>query len=169
MQINALATGQIRLDTEGAVTVNTRALLNFGINVGGSSVSQVEMIFLGELEPGEIRFINVPFVISSVPFTGAAAIAIDMFARADLVAELTNDGSVDGRIQFGNSLEWQGITNVRDSAGNPAASFSALSPGTGTDWGAVTPVPEPRAGLLMIVSGVLVLAALRRQRRGPQL
>jgi len=165
MDISALATGQIRLDTDGAATVNTMALLNYAIVVGPSIATHTELLFLGDLAPGEIRVINVPFVIAAVPFLGTAAIPIEMSVNAKLVGELVDDGSVDGRIQFANSLDWLGITRVTDMAGTPVASFSAISSDTGTDWGALAPVPEP-AHWLLFASGLGVLAvAVRRRRR----
>jgi hypothetical protein len=165
MDISALATGQIQLDAEGAATVNTMAVLNYAIVVGSASETATEIVFLGELNPGEIRVINVPFLIPAVPFLGSANIPIEMNVNAKLVGELVDDGSIDARIQFDNSLDWLGITKVTDTAGTPVVSFTAISADTGTDWGAVTPIPEP-AHWLLFVSGLAVLAIAARRRCG---
>ena len=166
MQINAVATGQIRLDASGAASLNTQAFLHYVIAVGAGAggASDTEIVFLGDLEPGEVRTINVPFVIPAVPFIGGAPISVQMSARAELTGELTNDGAVGARIQFGNSLDWLGISNVTDAAGTPLASFSAISSETGVDWGAVTAVPEPAAWVLFACGLGIVLVA--RGKRG---
>ncbi len=165
MNINAIATGQIRLDTSGAASLNTQAFLHFVIAVGSGGVAHTETVLLGELESGELRIINVPFVIPAVPFLGGVAIPVSMTARAELTGELVDDGALDARIQFGNSLDWLGISNVTDAAGTPLASFSALSPATGVDWGAVAAVPEPAQWLTFACGlGLLLLAGARRRK-----
>jgi hypothetical protein len=165
MQINALAMGQIRLDTAGSVTVNTYALLHYGIAVGSESKSFSELVYIGDLQPGEIRAFNVPFLIPAVPFLGHVSIPVSMFARAQILAELDDDGSVDGRVQFGNSLHWLGLSNVTDASGTPLASFSAVSGDTGVDWGAFVAVPAPAAWLSMLSSAALLGVATRRRSR----
>jgi len=162
MNINAVATGQIRLDTSGAASLNTRAFLHYVIAVGSGGTSQTEIVFLGDLAPGELRTLSVPFVIPAVPFFGGSPISVQMSARAELIGELTDDGAVDGRIQFGNSLDWLGISNVTDASGTPLASFSAISSETGVDWGAVTAVPEPAAWALFACGLGAVLVASAR-------
>lgn len=164
MDIQAVATGQIRLDANGAATLNTRAFLNYAIAVGSGGASETQLVFLGDLMPGEVRVINVPFVIPAVPFTAGLAIPVQMSARADLFAELEHEGSIEGRIEFGNSLDWTGITNVTDAAGTPLASFSAISPDTGVNWGAAAPIPEPAAWLLLL-SGLAVVSAAKRYKK----
>jgi hypothetical protein len=165
MHINAVATGLIRLDTSGAATLNTQAFLQYVIAVGPGSASQTDLVMLGDLAPGEVRAINVPFVIPAVPFIAGLPIAVSMSARAELVGELVDEGTIDGRIQFGNSLDWLGISNVTDAGGTPLASFSAISADTGIDWGAVAAVPEPAQWLLFACGlGILVLASGRPTR-----
>ena len=167
MSISAIATGQIRLDTSGGASLNTQAFLHYVIAVGAGGTSQTEIFFLGDLAPGELRVVNVPFVIPAVPFLAGAAIPVSMTARAELTGELVDDGTIDARIQFGNSLEWLGISDVTDAAGTPLASFSALSPGTGVDWGAVPAVPEPAQWLTFACGlGMVLLARARRRRSG---
>jgi hypothetical protein len=166
MDIHAVATGQIRLDAQGAATINTRAFLNYAIAVGGAGTSATELVFLGDLAPGETRVINVPFVIPAVPFVNGLAITVQMAARAELFAELEHEGSIDGRIQFGNSLDWLGIANVTDAAGAPLAGFAAISPDTGTDWSTLSPVPEPAAWALLLGGLGAVLIATRPRGRG---
>jgi hypothetical protein len=163
MDIHAVATGQIRLDAQGAATPNTRAFLNYAIAVGTAGTSATELVFLGDLAPGEIRLISVPFVIPAVPFVSGLPITVQMAARADLLAELDHEGSIDGRIQFANSLDWVGIANVTDAAGTPLARFSAFSPDTGVDWGALTPVPEPSAWAMLLCGLGAVAVACRRR------
>jgi hypothetical protein len=167
MHINAVATGLIRLDTSGAATLNTQAFLQYAIAVGAGSAVKTELVMLGDLEPGAVRTINVPFVIPAVPFIAGLPISVSMSARAELVGELENDGAVDARIQFGNSLDWLGITNVTDAGGTPLASFAAISVDTGVDWGAVAAVPEPAQWLLLACGlGIVLLARGRLPRAG---
>jgi hypothetical protein len=168
MNIDAVATGQIRLDTSGAASLNTEAFLHYVLSVGSSTISNTEIVFLGELAPGEVRTINVSFVIPAVPFVAGMAIPVQMSARAELVGELFDDGSVDGRIQFGNSLDWLGIANVTDTLGTPLASFAAISPDTGVDWGAVAAVPEP-ATWAMFLGGLAVVGLAVRRRRAREM
>ena len=81
-----------------------------------------------------------------VPWIRGQPIQIQMLANASLDALLEASGSFSGIVEFGNSLDWLGITSVTDDAGNPVASFTAMSPDTGVDWGQ-TPVDTDGDGV----------------------
>lgn len=83
-----------------------------------------------------------------------------MWAEASLDAKLEASGNFDGIVEFGNSLDWLGITSVTDGEGNPVASFTAISPDTSVDCGqAAVPVP---AAVWLFGSGLLGLVGMAR-------
>ena len=70
-----------------------------------------------------------------------------------------------GLADFGNTMAWGGIHDVRDALGNPVTGFSALSASTGFDYAKAFPsaVPEPSSWLLLL--GGLAGLGLRRHRQ----
>lgn len=65
---------------------------------------------------------------------------------------------------FGSTITWAGVSNVRDAVGNPVADFTAFS-GTGADFrqAIVAPAPVPVPGVLPLFASALVM--LRAARR----
>lgn len=105
--------------------------------------------------------------IYSVDFNFFYDVPIQIKVALNVSAEAANAGSASG--QFGNTLEWGGITELRDNAGSLVDSYNLVS-GSGVDWRqavsapAVVPLP---AGLWLLFSGLLSLVpALRRSMPG---
>jgi hypothetical protein len=114
---------------------------------------------------GEIGFIGDPpaaLVTTPVPFTFGAPFHLDvslsLFAQAAAAEEpVVSQASVD----FGGSVRWGGILEVRDGEGELVSGFS-VSSASGTDY--AQPVPEPDAGLLAPAALALVATLARRAR-----
>lgn len=162
MQINAIATGEVHLNTSGAGYLST-VQLDYLLSVGGFSVASNSIYMLDGDPPQQIV---QPFAVV-VPWQAGLAVPIIMQANAVVDAVLFDDGSVDALAQFGNSLDWLGISNVTDAGGNPVASFTALSADGSVDWGAAAVVPLPAAGWLF-ASGLVALLGLMGRRRAAQ-
>lgn len=92
-------------------------------------------------------------------------VPIEIRVALNVSASATDSGSAGA--QFGNTLEWGGITELRDSSGSLVGSYNLVS-GSGVDWRqavaapAVVPLP---AGFGLLCSGLLGLALAARRRR----
>jgi hypothetical protein len=140
---SALARGQV--DFYGTTTLNdfSSAELRYTLNVGqlGGGSDDILRMPTSASSP---RIVATPLA-GVIPWFQGQPVQILMLADASLDAKLEASGNFDGIVEFGNSLEWQGITDVTDDAGNPVASFTAMSPDTGVDWG------QPKASPLITI------------------
>ncbi len=76
----------------------------------------------------------------TVPVQNHHEVLVRMQALASAAADCFADNTVaNASADFGHSFEWLGVTDVRDSAGNPIADYS-LTDDVGRDW-AVGPPP----------------------------
>jgi hypothetical protein len=115
---------------------------------------------------GSIGFVGdlpAALVTTPVPFTFGAPFHLDvslsLFAQAAAAEEpVVSEASVD----FGGSVRWGGILEVRDGKGDLVSGFS-VSSASGTDY--AQPVPEPDAGLLAPAALALVATLARRYGR----
>jgi hypothetical protein len=151
LNVNVATSGFMDLIYSGQALLST-ATLSYSLSVGAAGTGDVITIFPGD--PSAVFSALLPVVI---PWQQGVPLTVSMSASATVDGILTDDGSVDISVDFGNSLHWLGITEVTDSDGVPVASFSAVS-GDGVDWGQV--VPEPSTALLLAV-GVCLLALPR--------
>jgi len=100
----------------------------------------------------------------AIPVTWDGRIDFSMTLIAEVQAMVDRTGSAQGASSFASSLEWLGIDQVTDKNGAPVASFLAMNPETGVNWGVPSPVPEPAVWVLL--GAALPMIALRcRQRR----
>jgi len=159
LQINALAQGQ--LDFYGTDSLNdfSFAELNYLLSVGpaGGGSDNVMRFPTSLTDP---QFVAAPLA-GVIPWISGQPIQILMQANASLDAKLEASGSFSGIVEFGNSLDWLGITNVTDEDGNPVASFTAMSPDTGVDWSQAV-VPEP-ASFVLVGAVIVGLGWMRRR------
>jgi hypothetical protein len=91
--------------------------------------------------------------------------AIDVFVDGIASAQVQGDGSA--LADFSSTVEWGGISEIRDEFGNVVSAFSIVSD-SGVDWSqpVVAPVPEP--GVLLLLLGSLGAGGAwtgRRSRR----
>lgn len=111
------------------------------------------------------------FSTLGLTFTVANGLPTDLVlsgqVRARASAGATHEGlaGADAWSDLGHTIAWGGIESVLDGAGNPVATYSALSQTTGFDYRTayVAAVPEPRTWLLFAVGMLMVV--LPRARR----
>jgi hypothetical protein len=103
----------------------------------------------------------------AIPVAWLAGDRIDfsMTMIADGQALIDRTGSAKFASSFASSLEWLGIDRVTDENGVPVASFLAMNPETGVNWGVPSPVPDPAVWVLL--GAGLPLVALRCRQRRP--
>lgn len=93
-------------------------------------------------------------VFSNVPFTFNQRIdvSLGLTVSADVNAI---DAGATGRsdANYGSTMTWAGLTNVRDSSGLSVTDYSALSADSGFNF---APVPEP-SGALLLTCGLLCI------------
>jgi cysteine-rich repeat protein len=89
---------------------------------------------------------------------------IDLFVEG--IATATAQGEAVATADFANTIEWGGITEIRDADGTPVVDFTVISD-SGVDWSEPVEAPEP-GSVAMAVTGAAVLllrSRLRRPRR----
>jgi len=106
--------------------------------------------------------------VYSVDFDFFYDVPIQIKVALNVSADANHSGSASG--EFGNTLEWGGITELRDNTGALVDSYNLVS-GSGVDWRqavsapAVVPLP---AGIWLLFSGLFSLAPALRRRYGPR-
>jgi hypothetical protein len=113
---------------------------------GGAAISQGDPIATFTGTPLDFLF-GVPFDLNVFLSASAQAVAG--------VASFTSTASAD----LGSTLEWGGILELRDGAGNLVTDYAVTSE-SGTDWS--QPVPEP-ATVVLVAMGLLPLATAARR------
>ena len=162
MQINALLTGSLMIEGNGVVVNSlTSGELSYQFFVGTSFSMGSEMV----LPLNDFKAIVVPISVN-VPWEVGVGLPVQMMVEASASATMFGDGFARTEIDFGNSLEWLGISEVTDLAGNPVESFSAVGL-DGTDY-ALSAVPIP-APLLLLGLPLMVLGKFNRKKTDPSL
>ena len=104
----------------------------------------------------------------TVPWISGQAITTELAVAGVVELLMRNDGFINGSVSFGNSLDWLGISNVRDSNGNPVPDFLLLGD-NGAVWGRdeeLPPVPLPGTLAMALTALVPVMLRLRRRMSG---
>lgn len=145
---------EFRLDTDVA-NGNFIATGGGRRTVGGSLPA-----FSGQ-ENFQLIFANVPF-----EFGRPISVTLRLYATSQAIA-FNNGGFARARADYGQSMTWAGMSNLRDAAGNPISAFNALSTTSGFDFANATPVPEPASvGLLLLGLGAVAWQIKRRPKAG---
>jgi hypothetical protein len=97
----------------------------------------------GDLLPLDVSILNQPFTFG-VPFR----LEVDLGAGAGSGCD-GNCGQAGGQANLQDTLNWGGISEVRDSNGGSVTNFT-LSSDSGTDW--TQPVPEPSVVTLIFLA-----------------
>ena len=103
-------------------------------------------------------FESFPLVFENVPFMFGRPIGITLrLNAASKVVAFSNGGFGRAAADYGQSMTWAGMSNLRDAAGNSIIAFNAHSATSGFNFANATPVPEPGSvGLLLL--GLCVVA-----------
>lgn len=98
----------------------------------------------------------------------SAKVSMSAWASAGAIADIAGIGSAsaDSVIDFGRTIAWDGITELRDATGALIADYSATSASSGFDYrnAYVTAVPEPNA-VLLLLAGLAALGWVVQRRR----
>jgi hypothetical protein len=114
------------------------------------------LVFSGDPVTGLVG-VSVP-----VQFSLPIPLHVKLIVSAQAIASSDSFATASG--EFGHTLEWGGISEVRDAQQNLVTGYSVTS-NSGVDWS--KPVPEPGCGALNGVA-VVSLAALRAATRRPR-
>ena len=166
MDIDIIASGLVSLQGSGSFATPSlpdvsESYLKYEITSGAGSVSDDVTITAPQTAT---RSVSTPISVR-VNWLAGDAFTFAMSVLSQSYVVLGTDGSARASVEFGNSLDWLGIRNVTDANGVPVASFSAISPDTGVDWGDYVSVPEPPTAPGALV-GAAVLGWLCRRKAG---
>jgi len=152
---------------DGSVMARFTAVDTVSVGVAGDVISTV----FPDSRPPALGFQD-EFLGGSLNFLFGVPIDVEIQMRADGRAggdSSTDNGALASAVivvDFGRTVTWAGVGDLRDAEGVAVADFSALS-STGVDFrhAIVAPVPVP-AAMPMMVFGLTWLG-LRRLRVGP--
>ena len=137
---------------------------NTGFNGGINRVSNGGRHFLDsnmrEFRSGEEAFI---LNLTDVPFTFGRSIAVSLSLSTVSGTRTFNLSSSRSEADYGHTMTWAGISNVRSASGNSINNFTAVSAESGFNFGNIPPVPEPSTTLMLIL-GIFVGAIFASQR-----
>jgi hypothetical protein len=160
-----------RIDVEGSMAVDsidqslTSADAGWQVVAGGNFIAE-GYLFYGLLGPGGDR----GFLMTGDQQGGSYEypVAFQFGVPVQIAVALNIDARVDfccsAASNFGSSLTWGGVVELRDSMGEVVSEFSIAS-GSGANYGESIPVPEPGSTALAGCAA-MALAGLRSQRRG---
>jgi PEP-CTERM motif len=108
------------------------------------------------LESFVLYFENVPFAFGQ---------EISVTLKLGTVSAVRTFGSGNARAEadYGHTMTWSGLSNVRDSSGNLIPNFTAVSASSGFDFANVAAVPEPSSAILIAFGMVSMGWRLRRK------
>ena len=119
-----------------------------GYDTGSSSSGQESFL---------LYFDNVPFAFDEDIGTSLALRTV-----AGIIGDGT--GSSYASAEYGHTMTWAGLSNVRDSSGRLVTEYSAVSADSGFNFAALAPVPEPESWALIAVGMFLVTCRLRQRQ-----
>lgn len=149
MQVDLLASGSLTY-SGSSLPLSSQGLLrlNFTALAGRQVLGTEDLgLLLGQAN----AVVSVP-ISATIPWTAGQGILVTLGvgARSELV--LNKEANLTGTVSFGNSLDWLGVSNVRDANGNPVADFTLVDSG-GVLWGSraeeLSQVPVPGSLLLL--------------------
>ncbi len=145
---------------ESSVHLDPRTGYNGGVVVLKGSASHNAGYDIGDTRIGNENFF-LSFV--DVPFTFGQDIAVTLDLLVVAGANLIDPGATsNAKADYFHTMTWQGLSEVRDEAGNLLSTYSATSADSGFDFS--RPVPEPGSALLMF-GGLLTVFCWRRAMR----
>ena len=150
------ATARLSIGPNTGFNGGNIALQGGGRRLNGTDHNNV----LEGLEDFSLTFTNVPFTFDR---------GIDVAVRFWASSSAASSGA-DTFAEANYTLTWEGLSDVRDSAGHRVTGYTALSTASGFDYArAALTVPEPSAAWLMLLGGCALAGWLLKpvRRRGP--
>jgi hypothetical protein len=133
----------------------------------GSAGSAIEQSYTGGSSvvnaggpPPSIIFLDETFV-AGVPQTLAYTLSVDANGSMQNYDDINKQtGAVFDEGDYADTLAWDGINSVTDTAGNPITGWTVTS-ASGFDY--TQAVPEPSTAVLAVLGGIAVAIAARRR------
>lgn len=160
--VNLRLLGTLNLTT-GAGAADSWARLSYNVQLENEAGEVQRASGNRRLDSAGVQAVNQTLTIP-VAWQADGRIDFALSLLAETQASVSSTGSAKSAASFGHSLQWLGIDQVTDANGVPVASFRAVNPVTGVDWGVPSPVPEPAAWLLLAGALPLVVGRCRRLR-----
>jgi hypothetical protein len=153
--------GQGHASAGGALSSNTRAEYNFSASIGDYHVSLFGEWFDFGNESGFTGDLPEKIVSDPIQFTFGIEIPvrIGLSLLAQAVPALEPVPS-QADLDFGGSMRWGGIQEVRDGDGHLVAGYSTVSL-SGTDYFLPVPEPDARVATLVTFASLAVLLSPR--------
>lgn len=156
--------GRAYADTQIRATVDLFPGTGFN---GGRTVVSGSARHYGGYDNGDVLIGQPGFMLpfNNVPFTFGQPISMSasLYVLAG-ISVINNGSSARAEAEYGHTLRWGGITEVRNTAGNAISNYTALSDTSTFNYALPAPVPEPGA-MWMLGAGLSALAFLLRLRR----
>lgn len=111
-----------------------------------------------------LGFSEFSMLVGVTPGPVGTTFNLSMLAQASASIGHGN-GTMSALADFGNTLEWRGLSRVTLSDGSPYLGTLSITSDSGFDYGrAVSAVPEPQAYALML-GGLGLISWIKRRRR----
>lgn len=156
--------GRAYADTQISATVDLFPGTGFN---GGRTVVTGSARHYGGYDNGDVVINQPVFALSfnNVPFTFGQPISmtVSLYVLAG-ISVIDTGSSARAEADYGHTLRWGGLTEVRNTAGNAISNYTALSDTSTFNYALPSPVPELGA-MWLLGAGLSALAFVQRQRR----
>lgn len=163
--------GGLLAEITGLSYADTYVVANFYVNTGadGGNVSvqgggrRTVGYDTGSTSSGQESF---SLYFDNLPFIFGQDIAITLRLATTSATRTFGTSQARAEADYGHTMTWSGLSNVRDAAGNLLTNFTAISAGSGFDFANPTPVPEPGSAALLALGLFGIGGWMRRKSHG---
>lgn len=162
--LNFAFAGRAYADTQISATIDLFPGTGFN---GGRTVVTGSARHYGGYDNGDVVINQPDFVLTynNVPFTFGQPISlsVSLYVLAG-ISVIDTGSSARAEADYGHTLRWGGLTEVRNAEGNAISNYTALSDTSTFNYALPSPVPE-LGTIWLLGAGLLALALLQRLRR----